>query len=70
MSVLGRQLPRRRVAIDTVEAAYSLEMENPGSGETTVETYASLPAVVARAAQLIQAGYSIGIWSPAAFERD
>ena len=70
MSVLGRQPPRRRVAIDTVEAAYSLEMENPGSGETTVETYASLPAVVARAAQLIQAGYRIGIWSPAALERD
>ncbi len=70
MSALGRQPPRRAVAIDTLKAAYSLEVENPGSGETTVETYASLPAVVERAAQLIQAGYSIGIWSPAALERD
>jgi hypothetical protein len=70
MSGLGRQPPRRVVAIDTVAAAYSLQMENPGSGETTVEIYTSLPAVVARAAQLIQAGYCIGIWSPAAFERD
>jgi len=70
MRVRGRHSSRRRVAVDTVQAAYSLEMENPRSGETTVETYASMPAVVARAAQLIQAGYSIGIWSPAAFERD
>jgi len=70
MSVLGRHPPRGPVGIDTVEGAYSLELENPDSGEATVETYASLPAVVARAAQLIQAGYSIGIWSPASFERD
>jgi len=70
MRVLGQHPPRRRMGIDTVQAAYSLAMENPGSGDTTVETYASLPAVVARAAQLIQAGYNIGIWSPAAFERD
>jgi hypothetical protein len=27
-----------------------------------------MPAVVARAAELIQAGYTIGIWSPATFE--
>jgi hypothetical protein len=67
---LGRHPPRRRVGIDTVQPAYFLEMENPGSGATTVETYASLPAVIARAAQLIQAGYNIGIWSPAAFERE
>jgi hypothetical protein len=70
MSALGRQPPRRRVAVDAVEAAYALELEDPGSGETTVETYASLAAAVARAALLIQAGYSIGIWSPAALERD
>jgi hypothetical protein len=70
MRVLGRHPPRRRVGIHTVQAAYSLEMESPGSGATTVETYASLPAVVDRAAQLIQAGYNIRIWSPAAFERD
>ena len=70
MRVPGRHPPRRRVAIDTDQPAYSLEMENPGSGETTVETYTSMPAVIARAAQLIQAGYCIGIWSPAMFERN
>lgn len=68
MRVPGRRPPRRRVGIDTVQAAYSLQMENPGSGETAVETYPSMPAVVARAAQLIQAGYSIGIWSSALIE--
>src|SRR5262249_11085079 len=55
-------------AIDTLQAAYSLEMEHPGSGHRAVETFAAMPAVVARAAELIQAGYTIGIWSPARFE--
>jgi len=55
-------------AIDTLQAGYSLEMEHPGSGHRAVETFAAMPAVVARAAELIQAGYSIGIWSPATFE--
>ena len=55
-------------AIDTRQAAYSLEMEHPSSGHRAVETFAALPAVVARAAELIRAGYRIGIWSPAIFE--
>jgi hypothetical protein len=55
-------------AIDTLQAAYSLEMEHPSSGHRAVETFAAMPAVVARAAELIQAGYTIGIWSPATFE--
>jgi hypothetical protein len=44
---------------------YSLEMEHPGNHETAFETYASMPAVVARAARLIQAGYLIAISSSA-----
>jgi hypothetical protein len=48
---------------------YSLEMQHPGTGEIAVETHDSLPAVVARAAELIQEGYRIGIWSPVSFER-
>ena len=55
-------------AIDTLRSAYSLEMEHPSSGHRAVETFAAMPAVVARAAELIQAGYTIGIWSPATFE--
>ena len=45
--------------------SYTLEMELPGSGEKTVETHATMPAVVNRAAQLIQAGYHIAISSSA-----
>jgi hypothetical protein len=48
---------------------YSLEMEDPNSGEKTIETYASMPAVIARAAWFIRAGYRIGIWSPLALEQ-
>jgi hypothetical protein len=49
-------------------AGYSLEMEHPVTGHRSVEIYAALPAVIARAAQLIEAGYIIGIWSPTSFE--
>ena len=45
--------------------SYALEMELPGSGEKTVETHATMPAVVDRAARLIQAGYHIAISSSA-----
>jgi hypothetical protein len=47
---------------------YSLEIEDPSSGESTIETYPSMPAVVARAALLIPAGYRVGIWSPSSLE--
>jgi len=50
-------------------AGYLLEFEHPGTGATTFETYASLAALFARAGQIMQAGYRIGIWSPAALER-
>jgi hypothetical protein len=43
-------------------------MEDPRSGDTTIERYASMPAAIARAAWLIHAGYRVGIWSPASFE--
>jgi hypothetical protein len=46
--------------------SYSLKMEQPGSCEPLIETHASMLAVVARAASLIQAGYRIGISSSAA----
>jgi hypothetical protein len=44
---------------------YFLTMEDPYNGETVLETYASMPAVVSRAARLIKAGYRIGISSSA-----
>jgi hypothetical protein len=48
---------------------YLLEFEQPRTEATTVETYASLAALVARAGPTMQAGYRIGIWSPAALEQ-
>jgi hypothetical protein len=48
---------------------YSLEIEDPRTGATTLEGHISLAAVVARAAKLIQAGYNIGIWSAASLEQ-
>ena len=56
-----------RVALDMVQGGYSLRVEHP-SGTKAIETHASLPDVVARAAELIQAGYSIGISSVASLE--
>jgi hypothetical protein len=57
-----------RVAVDTVQGGYSLRVEHPRSGTKAIETYGSLPDVVARATELIQAGYSIGISSAAFLE--
>jgi len=48
---------------------YSLEIEHPRTGATTFESHPSLPAVVASAAELIQQGYNIGIWSAASLEQ-
>jgi len=46
------------------QAAYSLQVENPRIKSTIIETYPSMLAVVARAAELIRAGNKIGIWAP------
>jgi hypothetical protein len=51
------------------EGGYSLEVEHPRTGATTFENHISLAAVIARAVELIQGGYSIGIWSPASLEQ-
>ena len=49
--------------------AYSLEVESPGRGTKTVERFASMRAVVARAEKLIRAGFNVGIWSPVSLEK-
>jgi hypothetical protein len=50
-------------------SGYSLEIEDPRTGATTLEGHNSLVAVIARAAKLIQAGYNIGIWSATSLEQ-
>jgi hypothetical protein len=51
------------------QSTYLLQVESPGKGTRVVETFASMPAVVARAAALIRAGYNIGISSPVSLEK-
>lgn len=59
----------RPFRIDAIHAAYSMQAEHPQTGDVVREGYAAMKAAVARAADLIQAGYSIEIWSPASLER-
>jgi hypothetical protein len=54
--------------METVQGGYSLRVEHLSSGKARVETHTSMPAVVARATELIQAGYSIQISSAASLE--
>ena len=60
------QLQPSRIAQED-PGAYSLQVEDR-RGIKTVETFASMPAVIARAAELILAGYSVGIWSSVSLE--
>jgi hypothetical protein len=59
----------RPFRIDATEAAYSVQAKHSQMGDVVREGYATMTAAVARAADLIQAGYSIEIWSPASLER-
>ena len=52
-----------------VQGFYSLQIESPQKKAKAIETFASMPAVVERAAELIQAGYNVGIWSPVSLEK-
>ena len=49
-------------------SGYSLEIEDPRTGEISIERYISLAAVITCAAKLIRDGYNIGIWSAASLE--
>ena len=49
--------------------AYSLQAEHPKTGKAIVESFATLNSAVARARELMQSGYSTGIWSPAYLEK-
>ena len=62
------QIPSLLVA-DAVQGGYLLQVEHPRGGKKRVETYASMLDVVARADELIRAGYNIGIWSSVSLEK-
>ena len=70
MAVLARREEEAEMRVQSRQretnapGTYSLQVESPREGTRVVETFTSMPAVVARAAELIRAGYNIGIWSP------
>ena len=67
MDIDALQIPRFH--IEVAHAAYSVHAEHSQTGDVVREGYATLQAAVARAAELLQAGYSIEIWSPASLEK-
>jgi len=59
-----------RLAITAVQGGYLLQAEHPTIEDTIiVESSAALNAAVARASELIKAGYRTEIWSPASVEK-
>ena len=58
---LSEMWPDPRLAITAV---HLLQAEHPTIGDTIVESSATLNAAVARASELIKAGYRTEIWSP------
>ena len=66
---LSEMWPDPRLTITAVQGGYLLQAEHPTIGDTIVESYAALNAVVARASELIKAGYRTEIWSLASVEK-
>ena len=50
------------------KASYSLQARHPNGGDTISESYATMKAAVARAVELLQAGYTVEIASPPLIE--
>jgi hypothetical protein len=66
---LSEMWPDPRLAITAVQGGYLLQAEHPTIGDIIVESSAALNAAVARASELIKAGYRTEIWSPASVEK-
>jgi hypothetical protein len=65
---LSEMWPDPRLAITAVQRGYLLQAEHPTIGDTIVESSATLNAAVARASELMKAGYRTEIWSPLSVE--
>jgi hypothetical protein len=61
---LSELWPDPRLAITAVRGGYLLQAEHPAMGDIILESSAALNAAVARASELIKAGYRTEIWSP------
>ena len=56
-----QQIPRRHV--DTAGAVYLVQAEHSQTGNVVQESHGTMNGAITRAAALLQAGYSIEIWS-------
>ena len=66
---LSEMWPDPRLAITAVQGGYLLQAEHPTIGDIIVESSAALNAAVARASELMKAGYRTEIWSLASVEK-
>jgi hypothetical protein len=66
MDIETQQIPHRH--IDASSAVYLVLAEHSRTGNVARESHGTMNAAVTRAAALLQAGYSIEIWSPMSLE--
>src|SRR6266436_1116137 len=57
-----------RSHMDSTHTGYSVRAKHSKTGDVIRESHATLKAAVSRGVELVQAGYSIEIWSPASLE--
>jgi hypothetical protein len=65
---LNEMWPDPRLAIPAAEGGYLLQAEHPKTAKAVAEGFATISSAVARASELIKAGYRTEIWSPLSVE--
>jgi len=66
MDIETLQIPRRH--IEATRATYSVQAKHPHTGDVVRESHDTMNAAATSAAALLQAGYSIEIWSAMSLE--
>ena len=56
------------IDIRATHLGYTVQAEHPKTGDAVSASYATMNAALARSIELLQAGYSLEIWSPASLE--
>ena len=63
MTALFHNSTVHRMTVGETQTAYSVRAQHPVSGLAIAESYASIPATIARATELLRDGYTIEIRS-------
>jgi hypothetical protein len=58
-----------RIAAGENPSGYSVRAEHPDFGTASRESYASIPAAIVRAVELLREGYTVEIFSASSVER-